>query len=154
MNINKKYCLLIIVIAFFGLLFCFSELFCFARGINNDSKKMLSAKKEYLRQNYFIGKIISKEVCDKCPELKWGIIIRIDTISKPSSSNIMDETYPPYYQFDGDSLLHMKIPLRIYNKLELGDILVKDSGSLNININNTDVYKFLNENHKKWFQDD
>lgn len=151
MNINKKYILFIITIAFLSLLFCLYELFSFTQGVNDDSKRVLSAKKEYLKKIYFKGEIISKVVCDKCTELKWEVTMRIDTISKPLSSNIMDRIYPPYYQFDGDSLLHIKIPLSIYNKLELGDTLVKNSESFNININKTDTYKLLSEDLKKWF---
>ncbi len=135
------------------LLYYFFDLFRFVQGVNNDVKKTLFAKKEYLIHTYLKGKVISKELCDKCPELKWEVIIQIDTINEPFLSNRMNRVYQPYYEFEKDTLLYIKIPQNVYNRIEVGNILVKDSGSTYININNKENFQFLSKNHNKWFHD-
>lgn len=154
MNRRKQYFILIIISTSLILLYCLFELFRFTQGVNDDTKRALFVKKEYLIHTYFKGKVVNKEICEKCPELKWGIVLKIDTIKEPSSSNILDRAYQPYYEFDGDSLLYIKVPLSIYNKIELENILVKNSGSTYIDINNIETLQLLSEDREKWLYDE
>lgn len=154
MRTNKKYFLLIIISVSLILLYCFFELFGFSQGIDNDRRRTLLAKKKYLIQTSFEGKVISKEICDKCSDLKWGVTIQLDTINELFSSTIIDRVYPPYYEFGKDNLLYMKVSKNIYNKIEIGNILIKDSESIYININNIETFQLLSEDNEKWFFDE
>ena len=153
MRAYKKYFLLITIILSLILLYCLFDLFGFVQGVNNDTKRMLFARKEYLTQTYFKGKVVGKNICDKCAKLKWSVTIRIDTIKESSSANQMDRTYPPYYEFKKDSLLHMKVPQNIYDKIEIEDVLVKNTGSAYINIDDTKTFQLLSEDIEKWLHD-
>ena len=153
MRAYKKYFLLIIIILFLILLYCLFDLLGFVQGVNNDTKRVLFTRKEYLTQTYFKGKVVNKNICDKCAKLKWGITIQIDTIKESSSSNKMDRTYPPYYEFEKDSLLHMKVPQNIYDKIEIGNILVKNTGSVYINIDDMKAFQLLSKDIEKWLDD-
>lgn len=151
---SKKYIIFtIIVLSLAALLFLY-EFLSFTLGVREDSMRSLLAKKEYFKQIYFRGKITQKEACYKCSKFKWDITLRIDTINRPVSSNIMDNIYPPYYHFDGDSLLHIKIPLSIYNNVNLEDVLTKEHGSLDMKINSIVTYQLLSKDQEMWLYDD
>jgi len=119
----------------------------FGEGVMNDTKRIFDNNKDYMFNLSFEAIVAKKEVCDNCNINKYNIRMTLNELSKkPDISNIQ---YPPYYMFEGDSVLTISVTKKLFDLIKLNDKIIKETKEFELTIN-TKKESYLSKDEKKW----
>ncbi len=140
---------ILILLFSLNLLMASCQIKQFGEGVINDTKRNFSTHKDYIYSLSFEGIVAKKEVCDNCNINKYSIRMTLSGLSKkPDISNIQ---YPPYYLFEGDSVLTISVTKDLFGLIKVNDKIIKEIKEFELIIN-TKKELYLSKDKNKWLQ--
>ncbi len=119
----------------------------FGEGVRTDTKRIFYTNKEYIYSLSFEGIVKKKELCYSCNINKYSVRINLNRLSKkPEISNIQ---YPPYYLFEGDSILTISVTKDLFDLIKENDKIIKKKKEFDLIIN-TKRRTYLSKDKNKW----
>jgi hypothetical protein len=128
----------------------FNDIRKFAHGESEDSKREFQHHKTLFIKLSFNGRVVKKEACAKCEFEGYSTIIKVAEFG--NLPLLIFREYPRAYRIDLDSSFQFSIPRNIYESLNQGDSISKDSNSFSIRIN-TKEYDLISRDSLKWISD-
>lgn len=120
----------------------------YGKAIQIETGKIMSERKQLINNLQFTGTLYKKINCKKCKINRYVIMLKLDTLSiRP---NIEISNYQPYYVFYSDTILQLSVLQNLYDKIQIGDIIIKNKNKNNILIENN-LFEILSEDENKWF---
>lgn len=119
----------------------------FGEGVRNDTKRIFFTNKDYIYSLAFEGIVTNKEVCNNCNINKYNVRMTLSGLSKkPDISNIQ---YPPYYMFEGDSILTISVTKDLFDLISENDKILKGEKEPELTINGKKE-SYLSKKKNKW----
>lgn len=138
-NFIKAFCLILYFTTFFS---------CnYADSIRRDTIKKFEKSKSYMVNIAFEGQIIEKIYCEKCELNKCTLKIRFCRISE--KSGFIKILFPPYYEFENDSILNIIVSKKLFEQVQTNDSIRKEKESFNIKVGTLDL-QYLSKEKNKW----
>jgi len=119
----------------------------YGEGVTRDTQRTFNKNKQYLYSIVFDAIMVEKMYCPNCDINKYALKMIIKDISeKPFIEN---SQYPPYYSFEGDSILILSVSKELYEKVNVNQKILKTYNSYDLFINN-EKYNLLNKKDNAW----
>ena len=122
----------------------------YAAEVKKESSRNLQLKKNFFLKLAFEGVVQNKNICSECDNYnKYQIYFdlktrNIDTIT------LFYSQYQPFYNFKNKGkFLELSVEQKIFNYLNVGDSITKDSASPFLISKNTSL-RILNDEPSKW----
>ncbi|MBL7787105.1 MAG: hypothetical protein JNM36_14440 [Chitinophagales bacterium] len=125
----------------------FIEIYKFARGVQEDTRRSFKTSKKKLFTVSFQGVVQDKKYCSTCNTNKYLIIIALQSLD---SENNFLFGYPPYYEFVGTDTLKLAMNQKSYNMVTVGSGIVKAKNS-NLLLQGNASIELLSNDTLKWF---
>lgn len=143
MEMYRKFFLLTVI-----LFSCISCTNCnYSKSIKKETRNNILRHKEFLKSFSFIGTVEEKKICNECGYSKYQVIIRIEEFELNDIS-FKYRAYPPYYFFTGNGIC-LSVNEKVYNKLNLGESIIKNKDSNNLEVDKL-ILPILNNSKYIW----
>ena len=129
------------------LIYLFYNYYKYSESINDNSKKIFERNKNFICELAFQGQVNKKELCEICGINRYTLKIKIFHLSKIPNFSISQ--YPPYYSFQGDSIMILAVSEELFEQVKNKDIIIKKNNSFNLNISGKE-YIFLSKENHQW----
>jgi hypothetical protein len=122
----------------------------FARGVQNDAQRVQSFYKKNMFEAQFTGDILHKNYSKKC-DSATNHLIEIVLSNENEKDFFTKFGFPPYtYILDLDKkLIKISVTPKIYERVNVGDKIIKIANSNNVLIDGTE-YQLLSNDEFEW----
>lgn len=125
------------------------DMYKYAKAVHKETQERIVKHKAHFKSLTFSGIIEQKLNCDGCDLITFQLVIKINNRLSNEDINA-DRILHSYYFFENEKELLLSVTKEIFDSCKIGDLVIKDSNSLELKVNNF-KHRLLSDEPYKWF---